>query len=120
MASIFGGPRVELPTSRFEKRIYIPLPGADARKRMFELHVGNTPCELTQKDYRELAEQTDGYAIPTTSLPSSHLLKVLRIRYRDHRPRRSHATRPQSHVRYPFQGGRFRWWKGEMDTLLPR
>lgn len=46
--------------SRFEKRIYIPLPGADARRRMFELHVGNTPCELTQKDYRELAEQTEG------------------------------------------------------------
>lgn len=47
---------------RFEKRIYIPLPGAEARKRMFELHVGNTPCELTQKDYRELAEQTEGYS----------------------------------------------------------
>lgn len=46
---------------RFEKRIYIPLPGAEARKRMFELHVGNTPCQLTQKDYRELAEQTEGY-----------------------------------------------------------
>lgn len=28
---------------------------------MFELHVGNTPCELTQKDYRELADQTEGY-----------------------------------------------------------
>jgi len=47
---------------RFEKRIYIPLPGVDARKRMFELHVGNTPCELTLKDYRELAEQTEGYS----------------------------------------------------------
>ena len=54
----------EPPGSRFEKRIYIPLPGVDARKRMFELHVGNTPCELTPKDYRELAEQTEGYAIP--------------------------------------------------------
>jgi vacuolar protein-sorting-associated protein 4 len=45
---------------RFEKRIYIPLPGAEARRRMFELHVGNTPCELTREDYRELAEQTEG------------------------------------------------------------
>jgi hypothetical protein len=26
---------------------------------MFELHVGNTPCELTQKDYRYLAEHTE-------------------------------------------------------------
>lgn len=49
-----------LRSYRFEKRIYIPLPGADARKRMFELHVGDTPCELTPKDYRELAEQTEG------------------------------------------------------------
>lgn len=45
---------------RFEKRIYIPLPGIEARKRMFELHVGTTPCELSQKDYRVLAERTEG------------------------------------------------------------
>lgn len=48
--------------SRFEKRIYIPLPGPEARRRMFQLHVGDTPCELTQKDYRELADKTDGYS----------------------------------------------------------
>jgi len=53
---------LNVPTSRFEKRIYIPLPGIDARKRMFELHVGNTPCGLTPKDYRDLAEQTEGYS----------------------------------------------------------
>lgn len=47
---------------RFEKRIYIPLPGPDARKRMFEIHVGSTPCELTQKDYRTLGEMTEGYS----------------------------------------------------------
>ncbi|PPR03184.1 hypothetical protein CVT24_012745 [Panaeolus cyanescens] len=47
---------------RFEKRIYIPLPGTDARKRMFEIHVGNTPCALTPKDYRTLAEKTEGYS----------------------------------------------------------
>ncbi|KAF8531021.1 AAA-domain-containing protein [Gautieria morchelliformis] len=46
---------------RFEKRIYIPLPGPEARKRMFELNVGTTPCELTHKDYRSLADKTDGY-----------------------------------------------------------
>ena len=48
--------------SRFEKRIYIPLPGPEARRRMFQLHVGDTPCELTQKDYRDLADKTDGYS----------------------------------------------------------
>lgn len=47
---------------RFEKRIYIPLPGPEARRRMFQLHVGDTPCELSQKDYRELADKTDGYS----------------------------------------------------------
>jgi vacuolar protein-sorting-associated protein 4 len=46
----------------FEKRIYIPLPGPEARKRMFEIHVGTTPCQLTHKDYRELAGKTDGYS----------------------------------------------------------
>jgi hypothetical protein len=47
--------------SRFEKRIYIPLPDVEARKRMFELNVGSTPCQLSQKDYRKLAEMTEGW-----------------------------------------------------------
>ncbi|KAK0207857.1 P-loop containing nucleoside triphosphate hydrolase protein [Desarmillaria ectypa] len=47
---------------RFEKRIYIPLPGPEARRHMFQLHVGSTPCELTSKDYRQLADKTDGYS----------------------------------------------------------
>jgi vacuolar protein-sorting-associated protein 4 len=46
---------------RFEKRIYIPLPELEARKRMFELQVGTTPCLLNQKDYRDLALKTEGY-----------------------------------------------------------
>lgn len=47
---------------RFEKRVYIPLPDLDARRKMFELNVGTTPCTLTAKDYRSLAEQTEGYS----------------------------------------------------------
>ncbi|KAF8140767.1 P-loop containing nucleoside triphosphate hydrolase protein [Mycena galopus ATCC 62051] len=47
---------------RFQKRIYIPLPGLDARQRMFELHVGETPCELTRVDYHVLATKTEGYS----------------------------------------------------------
>ncbi|KAF9229847.1 AAA-domain-containing protein [Gyrodon lividus] len=47
---------------RFEKRIYIPLPGIEARKRMFEIHIGTTPCQLEAKDYRTLAERTEGYS----------------------------------------------------------
>ena len=48
--------------SRFEKRIYIPLPEAAARKRMFELHIGNTATELSTKDYSTLVDMTDGYS----------------------------------------------------------
>ncbi|TFY66399.1 hypothetical protein EVG20_g4694 [Dentipellis fragilis] len=47
---------------RFEKRIYIPLPGIEARRRMFEIHVGSTPCELSAKDYRQLASKSEGYS----------------------------------------------------------
>ncbi|WFD33742.1 Vacuolar protein sorting-associated protein 4 [Malassezia cuniculi] len=47
---------------RFEKRIYIPLPDEAARRRMFELNVGSTPCNLTAKDYHELAKLTEGYS----------------------------------------------------------
>jgi len=45
---------------RFEKRIYIPLPELQARRRMFELNVGDTPHALTSADFTHLAEQTDG------------------------------------------------------------
>lgn len=48
--------------SRFEKRIYIPLPGPDARRQMFQLHVGDTPNKLTQKDFRTLADRTEGFS----------------------------------------------------------
>ncbi|KAI9216196.1 P-loop containing nucleoside triphosphate hydrolase protein [Blastocladiella britannica] len=47
---------------RFEKRIYIPLPEAQARARVFQLHVGNTPCTLSAADYRLLGERTEGYS----------------------------------------------------------
>jgi vacuolar protein-sorting-associated protein 4 len=45
---------------RFEKRIYIPLPDAHARSKMFELNVGTTPCTLTANDYKSLGDRTDG------------------------------------------------------------
>ncbi|KAG0299434.1 Vacuolar protein sorting-associated protein 4 [Linnemannia gamsii] len=47
---------------RFEKRIYIPLPDAHARARMFELNVGKTPCLLTVQDYQHLGQITEGYS----------------------------------------------------------
>ena len=45
---------------RFEKRIYIPLPEASARIKMFELHLGNTKLGLTAQDMKELGMKTEG------------------------------------------------------------
>ncbi|KAI7816027.1 vacuolar protein sorting-associated protein 4 [Gamsiella multidivaricata] len=47
---------------RFEKRIYIPLPDAHARAKMFELNVGKTPCAITSQDYKYLGQITEGYS----------------------------------------------------------
>jgi len=47
---------------RFEKRVYIPLPDQKARDRMFKLHIGSTPHNLSDKDFKELAAHTDGYS----------------------------------------------------------
>ncbi|CEP11868.1 hypothetical protein [Parasitella parasitica] len=47
---------------RFERRIYIPLPDAHARANLFALNVGNTPCTLSQQDFKQLADMTDGYS----------------------------------------------------------
>lgn len=47
---------------RFERRIYIALPDVEARKRMFELNIGDVLCECSSQDLRVLAEMTDGYS----------------------------------------------------------
>ena len=47
---------------RFEKRIYIPLPDELARKRLFELHIGETPTDLNDRDLLELARRTNNYS----------------------------------------------------------
>ncbi|KFD55120.1 hypothetical protein M513_04038 [Trichuris suis] len=47
---------------RFEKRIYIPLPDAAARKEIFKLHISNTPHSLSEQDFKLLGEKTEGYS----------------------------------------------------------
>lgn len=47
---------------RFEKRIYIPLPDLASRTKMFEINVGDTPCNLSKEDYRSLGQMTEGYS----------------------------------------------------------
>jgi len=45
---------------RFEKRVYIPLPEAEARAYMTKLHLGDTPNELVDEDFDKLGEITEG------------------------------------------------------------
>lgn len=47
---------------RFEKRIYIPLPEAPARRTMFKLHLGATPHSMREEDFTELAQRAEGYS----------------------------------------------------------
>ena len=47
---------------RFERRIYIPLPEDFARRRLFELSIGDTPNDLTDEDLDELGRLTEGYS----------------------------------------------------------
>jgi vacuolar protein-sorting-associated protein 4 len=47
---------------RFEKRVYIPLPEAIARRTMFKIHIGGTPCDLEDDDFDYLAEKTEGFS----------------------------------------------------------
>lgn len=45
---------------RLQRKIYIPLPDEPARCRMFEVHVGKTPCGLKPEHYIELGKRTNG------------------------------------------------------------
>jgi vacuolar protein-sorting-associated protein 4 len=47
---------------RFQRRVHISLPDMPARMRMFEISVGDTKCELTQADYKTLAQLSEGYS----------------------------------------------------------
>lgn len=47
---------------RFDKRIYIPLPDPHARAHMFKVHLGDTPSSLTEDDFRDLGDMTEGFS----------------------------------------------------------
>jgi len=64
---------------RFEKRIYIPLPKKSARKKIFKLHLGDTPSSLTEEDLEILAEYTEGYSgSDISSLVKDALMEPIR------------------------------------------
>lgn len=45
---------------RFEKRVYIPLPDTTARTAMFKLHMGKIKHQLTEKNFQELGQTSEG------------------------------------------------------------
>ena len=47
---------------RFEKRIYIALPEAEARTRMFNIHIGDTPNSLSPADFTMCGNKTEGFS----------------------------------------------------------
>ena len=47
---------------RFERRIFIPLPDEQARTKMFELNVGETPNNVTHDEFKKLGAMTEGYS----------------------------------------------------------
>lgn len=46
---------------RFQRRVHIAVPDLAGRIKMFQLSVGNTPCDLGPEDYRTLGTITEGY-----------------------------------------------------------
>jgi vacuolar protein-sorting-associated protein 4 len=47
--------------SRFEKKIHVPLPGRDARRAIFEIHMEDIEVSPVV-DYEEMADLTEGYS----------------------------------------------------------
>eukprot|EP01090_Pellita_catalonica_P021503 TRINITY_DN8071_c0_g1_i1.p2 TRINITY_DN8071_c0_g1~~TRINITY_DN8071_c0_g1_i1.p2 ORF type:complete len:183 (-),score=35.74 TRINITY_DN8071_c0_g1_i1:359-907(-) len=47
---------------RFEKRIFIGLPEPAARTRIFIIHLGNTPHNITPAQFKQLGEKTEGFS----------------------------------------------------------
>mmetsp|Transcript_6498 Transcript_6498/g.16051 ORF Transcript_6498/g.16051 Transcript_6498/m.16051 type:complete len:448 (+) Transcript_6498:275-1618(+) len=45
---------------RFEKRVYIPLPDAEARTAMVKLNLGDTPNNLAEDEFDKTGEITEG------------------------------------------------------------
>lgn len=125
---------------RFQRRVHISLPDTPARMKMFELAVGNTPCELSQADYRQLADLSEGYSGSDISIAvQDALMQPVRLiqtatHYKQVRPSQNtqpHActphipslTHPHTPLYFPYTlltpptGPSRRRYK--MDTLFP-
>jgi len=48
--------------SRFEKKVYVPLPDLQARIGIFKIHTAGVNSALTEEDYVELGVRSEGYS----------------------------------------------------------
>jgi SpoVK/Ycf46/Vps4 family AAA+-type ATPase len=48
--------------SRFEKKVYVPLPDLEARARIFEIHTEGVNLALEKEDFIELGVRSEGYS----------------------------------------------------------
>jgi len=65
---------------RFEKRIYIALPEQNARKGLFKINIGDTPHNLTDDDFDNLARETDSYSgSDIATVVKSALMEPVRV-----------------------------------------
>ena len=48
--------------SRFEKKVYVPLPDLTARIGIFKIHTAGINMELTEEDFIELGVRSEGYS----------------------------------------------------------
>ncbi|MFX1340164.1 MAG: AAA family ATPase [Promethearchaeota archaeon] len=48
--------------SRFEKKVYVPLPDVPARAGIFKIHTAGVNTSLTDEDFIELAVRTENYS----------------------------------------------------------
>lgn len=65
---------------RFEKRIYISLPEQNARKGLFKINIGDTPHNLTDDDFDNLARETESYSgSDIATVVKSALMEPVRV-----------------------------------------
>ena len=81
---------------RFEKRVYISLPDAPARAKMFELNLGDTENDVSTAQFNELGRLADGCSGSDISVVTREaLMEPLR-----HCQEASHFV-PCTHLRAP-------------------
>lgn len=47
---------------RLERRIYLPLPDLDTRIKLLQIQMKGIKCVLTDADYQEFGEMTEGFS----------------------------------------------------------